>query len=357
MCQILLRIPRVMKDMEMKGKQKRLLATTLSIISLALSAVCAGEEVLTFFGWSNQHVQTDGDGRHLIPAIEAMNTLPGTKYPAHIGGRATKPEFVLGCGDITEWPTTAAKRAYDELITKRLKFPSYDIIGNRDEGGKVPSETMKRWVIARHGSLTYTFDFASFSKRRVRWGVSLSALSAPCMLRGGRAPGCSMSFPVGLGPAQRSFEKRTKKGGIHFIALFSKYDESLNSPAQPITKEALDFICKDLAKLPKGNPVVVAMHLCFDALTNRQELVEAFGDANIILVLGGHYHKAKVDKYRGINFVQLPSPAPNSPNEFTVIRITSDRLVAIPYDYEKKEWDTDPRKTLDVPIKGPRTSR
>lgn len=290
------------KGMDMKEKKASLLATTLSVISIAVSAVCASEGALTFFGWSDQHVQTDGDGSHLIPAIEAMNDLPGTKYPADIGGKVAEPEFVLGCGDITEWPTTAARETYDELVTKRLKFPSYDIIGNHDEGGMMPSETMKKWIIARHGSLTYTFD----------------------------------------------------KGGVHFIALFSGYDESLNNPAQPITKASLDFLRKDIAKLPKGKPVVVAMHLCFDALTNRDELVEAFGDANVILVLGGHYHKAKVDGYRGIHFVQLPSPAPKSPNEFTVIRITSDRLVAIPYDYEKKEWDTDPGKTLDVQIKGPR---
>jgi len=293
----------------MRHKEKPVLTVTLSVVMFVAAVVCpgravAGEPGFTFFGWSDQHIQADGDGSHLIPAIEAMNGLPGTKYPDPICGKVAEPEFVLGCGDITEWPTTAAKRTYDELITKRLKFPGYDIIGNHDEGGKVPSETMKKWIIPRHGSLTYTFD----------------------------------------------------KNGVHFIALFSGYDEGLNSPAQPMTKQALDFIRKDLAKLPKGSPVVVAMHLCFDSLTNRDELVEAFGDANVILVLGGHYHKAKVDKYRGVDFVQLPSPAPNSPNEFTVVRLTSDRLVAIPYDYEKKEWDADPGKTLDVRIKGPRNN-
>ena len=285
--------------------KKRFLTIALCAVLFLTAAVSAGEPGLTFFGWSDQHVQTDGNGSHLIPAIEAMNSLHGTTYPDNIGGSVAEPEFVFGCGDITEWPATAAKETYDELITKRLKLPTYDILGNHDEGGMSPSDTMKKWLIARHGSLTYTFD----------------------------------------------------KGGVHFIALFSKYDESLNNPAQPITKEALDFIRKNLADFPKQKPVVVAMHLCFEALTNRDELVEAFGDANVILVLGGHYHKATVNRYRGINFVQLPSPAPNSPNEFTVIRITPDRLVAIPYDYEKKEWDTDPKKTLDVEISGLKSDR
>jgi len=278
----------------------------LWIVLFAASAVCRSETpgdgaALTFFGWSDQHIQTNGDGKHLIPAVDAMNSLVGASYPATIGGKVARPAFVFGCGDITEWPTVAARNTYDELVTKRLKFPSYDIVGNHDEGGKSPSETIKKRIISRHRSLTYTFD----------------------------------------------------EGGVHFIALFSQYDESLNNPAQPLTKEALDFVRKDLEKLPKGTPVVVAAHLCFDAMTNRDELVRAFGDANVILVLGGHYHRAKVDKYRGVNFVQLPSPAPKWPSEFTVIRIASERLAAVPYDYQKKTWAGDPKKVLDVAIKGP----
>jgi hypothetical protein len=261
----------------------------------------ADQPGLTFFGWSDQHIQTDGDASHLIPAIDAMNRLPGEPFPERIGGRVGRPAFVIGCGDITEWPTVAAKNAYNELVTKRLKFPSYDVVGNHDEGGKVPSETVKRWIVARHGALSYTFD----------------------------------------------------QGGVHFIVLFSKYDENLGSPAQPVTREALDFLRKELAKVPKGTPVVVALHLCFDAITNKPELIEAFGDANVILVLGGHYHKAKVDRMGRFHFLQLPSPAPGSPNEVTVVRITSDRLIAIPYDYEANRWSEARGKVLDVSIQGP----
>lgn len=270
----------------------QLLAATLS----------EDDKPLTFFGWSDQHVQTDGGGAHLIPAIDAMNRLPGTPYPESVGGKVAVPAFVFGCGDITEWPTHAAMKTYDQLITERLKFPAYDILGNHDEGGQVPNETMKQWLISRHGALSYTFQ----------------------------------------------------NQGVHFICLFSDYDESLNSPSQLLTKESLRWLSSRLADVTEGTPVIVATHLCFDALMNRDALITASGDAHVIAILGGHYHKAKVDRYQGRSFVQLPSPAPGSPSEFTVVQITSDRIIAIPYNYQQAKWSDDPGKRLEAAIRRPR---
>lgn len=256
----------------------------------------AAEPNLTFFAWSDQHVQTDGDAQHLIPAIDAMNGLPGREFPPAIGGSVQRPAFVFGCGDISEWPSNAAKNAYAELITGRLKFPAHDTVGNHDTGGASPSQTITGWLIGRHGPLSHTFD-------------------------------C---------------------GGVRFIVMYSEYDESLGSPAQPITKKALDFLEISLAEVPQGTAVIVATHLCFDAITNRDEVVDALGDADVLMVLGGHYHKAKVDRYRGIDFVQLPSPAvKNTTHRVTVIRVTPDRVVAVPFDYQTQSWVDDPRKVLD----------
>jgi predicted phosphodiesterase len=274
----------------------------LAVCILSASRVFADTGALTFFGWSDQHIKADGDGAHLIPAIDAMNKLPGRAYPAHVAGQVEEPNFVMGLGDITEWPSRAARDTYERLVTERLRFRSYDVAGNHDSGGLTPSPTMHNWLINRHGSLSYTFD----------------------------------------------------KKGVHFIALYSQYDESLNNPAQPISQDAIEYLRRNLAKVPAGTPVVVVTHLCFEAITNRDEFIDAFGDANVILVLGGHYHKATVNKYRDVNFVQLPSPAPDSPGEVTVIRIEADRLIVIPFDYQKGQWCADPKKILDAKIKGPR---
>lgn len=275
----------------------------VGVLTYVPSANVAAEEGLTFFGWSDQHVKTDGDGTHLEPAVDAMNGLPGTAYPEGLGGVVENPAFVLGCGDITEWPTTAAKNTYEKLVTRRLKFPAYDVAGNHDDGGKVPSPTVLNWLKSRHGSLTYTF----------------------------------------------------KVGGVHFLALHSKFDPE-GPPHQPISKDALRQIERHLARVPAGEPVVIATHLCYDAMTNRDDFVGALGDANVILILGGHYHKATVHVYKGYSFVQLPSPAPGSPNEVTAVRITRDRIIAVPFDYERGKWTGDRRKILDAKIRGPKPS-
>ncbi|MHB8901796.1 MAG: hypothetical protein ACYC6Y_23830, partial [Thermoguttaceae bacterium] len=71
----------------------------------------------------------------------------------------------------------------------------------------------------------------------------------------------------------------------------------------------------------------------------------------VLAILGGHYHKAKVDRYRKQNFIQLPSPAPGSSPEFMVIRITPGRLVALPYDYQQHKWVDTRGKHLDIAVR------
>jgi hypothetical protein len=240
-------------------------------------------------------VPVDGNGAHLRRAIYAMNGLPGRAYPEAVGAVA-KPASSSAAADISEWPSRAARDTYD----------------NSSRSGQFQPRC--------RGAIT-TSDCPE------RYSAGSSVRHAPC----------------------HTFEK----GGVLFIALFSEYDESLNNPAQPVSQAALDYLRQTLAKVPHGKPVVVATHLCFDAITNRDEFVDAFGDANVILVLGGHYHKAVVSKYRGFHFVQLPSPEPKGAHEFTVLRITADRLTAVPFNYRENKWAADERKILDTPIKGP----
>ena len=269
---------------------QRITAVLATLVLSLLSGVSsfAADVDLTFFGWSDQHVKTDGTAvPNAYASVAAMNRLPGTAYPPAIGGTVAKPAFVFGAGDFTEWPTAAAVQTYKKLESQ-LSVPTYDILGNHDDGGEVPSPAGSDFIVARRGALSYTFE----------------------------------------------------EGGVHFIAVHSAFDPK-STPDQPITNEALDFIRKSIAKVPKGEPIVVATHLCFSAIKNPDALVDSFGDANVVLVLSGHYHQPSANQYRNINFVQLPSPASDT-TAVTVVHITTDRVIALPYNYSSNEWMTGP---------------
>lgn len=244
----------------------------------------------TFFAWSDQHVTMDGEAGHLLPALEAMRRLPGRPYPPGIGDAVARPLFIFSAGDCTDWPTRAAVAAYDRAMA-RTGLPHFEIIGNHDEGDGASADAMRPYIASRHGSPSYAFD-------------------------------C---------------------GGVRFLCLFSPYESS-----QRLSADSLAWLRKELSAIPRGRPVIMATHLSFDALHNRDELVDCFGDANVILILGGHLHRTRVNEYRGYPFLQLPSP--KGSNEIIVIRLGMDRLVAIPFDYRRGTWSESPATTIDRPI-------
>ena len=117
-----------------------------------------------------------------------------------------------------------------------------------------------------------------------------------------------------------------------------------------MTRSALDELAAQLAQSPRDQPTVVATHLCYDALTNKDELLQVLAPYRILVILGGHYHKTRVDHYQGRYFVQLPSPAPNGPREVAVFRISPERLVMRAFSYATNSWVDEPGKSLDAPL-------
>ncbi len=247
---------------------------------------------VTFFGWSDLHIPANGNTARIKSTINAMNQLPGTSYPAGMSGTVAQPSFVFNCGDVTLNGAPAAIEIYEKLITDHLQFPSYEIAGNHDQ----VTEAVNDWITKRHGAASYSFN----------------------------------------------------AGGIHFVALYSHFKMG-DGHEQPISKEALNELSARIADVPDGAPVVVATHLSHLTATNLDELVNAFGDANIVLWMGGHAHKSATRVYKGFNFLQLPSPTSRDA-EFMVIRITPNQLTVIPWDYRLRTWSEDPSRILNVDL-------
>lgn len=244
----------------------------------------------TFFAWSDQHVGADGDAQHLLPALQAMRGLPGTAWPPEIDSAVDRPLFIFSAGDCTDWPTRKAAHSYARAVSW-LEVPHLEVLGNHDEGDGSTANPMRQRILARHGGLSYRFDCA----------------------------------------------------GVTFLNLFSPYDDS-----QHLTGESLAWLRAELAKLEPGRPVIVATHLSLAAIRNPDDLVDAFGAANVILILGGHLHRTRVMEHRGHRFLQLPSP--KATHEVVVIRIDAERLLALPYDYRRKAWNEDPARRIDVSL-------
>ena len=249
-------------------------------------------DTLTFLAWSDQHVTREGSMTHLAPAIDAMNGIEGLDYPPEIGGKVGRPAFVIGAGDCTDWPSHAAMNAFADA-TRRLRYVSFNIVGNHDEGDVGADSRVARWIAARHGGLSYTFD----------------------------------------------------AGNVRFLCVYSK-----DNPKQLVTREAMDFVRRELAAAG-DRPVVVVMHYCLDAIGNKQEFAACLKGGNVVLVLGGHYHHAIASTYEGRQFLQLPSPEAST--QFAVIRITPGRVMALMYDYGRKRWAEGSRARISAALRGP----
>ncbi|MGA2498067.1 MAG: hypothetical protein ABSH20_10015 [Tepidisphaeraceae bacterium] len=310
---------------------------------------------MTFLVWSDQHVKVDGQCVHLDAAVEAMNKLAGREYPPEFGGRVAWPAFVLGCGDCTDWPTPAATHAYANIVTRRLKLPSFDIMGNHDEGDDPADRaafrrrTMLAAVVAAIAAGGLAYRLAGGWSRLRRTAIRLPVAFVMGLAAGAAVVVVFMPADEAMrdwivsrhGAVSYSFDR----GGVHFVAACSEYNAR-----QRITPEALAFIRRDLAAVPRDRPVVLAMHYCLEAISNKDELIESFGDANVVLVLGGHYHVGSLKEYRGVPFIQVPSPTARS--QFVVVRIADGRLAAAAYDYGLKEWSQHPVGHLNVSLQG-----
>jgi hypothetical protein len=245
----------------------------------------------TFFAWSDQHVSADGDAEHLLPALRALRGLRGREYPPGVGGNIAQPAFIFSAGDCTDWPTRRAWSAYSRAVGW-LDVPHIEILGNHDEGDGPRGNPMWSRIATRHGGPSYRLDCA----------------------------------------------------GVSLLSIFSPHTDS-----QHLSDRSLAWLRQQLAELGPDRPAIIATHLSFAAIRNLDDLVDALGDANVILILGGHLHRTRTLEYRGRWFIQLPSPK-GSPH-IMVIRVDMDRLLAIPFDYRRGAWVQDPALRVDVPIR------
>lgn len=296
--------------------KKQPMARLIWVFGAALAcATPAGAIDLTFLGWADQHIGNAGESSHLTDFVTALNTIEGTPLPASIGGVVQTPAFIVSAGDQTDWPTWAAKEEYNRIITQDLNYPTYDVLGNHDQGGFARVPTMINWFVDRYNP---------------PGAVTLPASDSYNTLDHGEL---SYSFQY---------------DGVHFSMLNSHFDDNWppvgvpdadgEAHSQPITQQAIDWLTNDLASVDPFMPVVVVTHMNHDSITNKDEFVTALEGKNVVLIIGGHYEEPRLQHYGGYNWVQLGSPRNEDLRTINAFRITDDMVTSVVWDIPNEQW-------------------
>lgn len=300
----------------------RLSAPASSLVAwLALACGTAFAADVTFFSYSDIHYGADEGGRrppitrsNMVPVI---NSLPGTTYPAAIGGTVDKPRAVIMQGDLindgavrdkypTQWANFVADFGVDG--EGRCKFPVFEGVGNHDVNPDL-------------------FVFNQVRERnRVRKQLGYINHVSP-----------------------NGYHYSWDWDGVHFVNVnlfpgnvWEGEADAYGRGHDPLL--ARDFLADDLKRNvgDSGRPVVVVQHFrpidenwwTYSAADKFHRVIQ---DYNVIAILVGHQGGGVNNKWRGYNWI-------SSNGELVVCRIKDDTLTAL--NRSAEGWGNAMRKEI-----------
>ncbi len=248
---------------------------------------------LTFFAWSDAHLgyaQCSGADDIRAAAIEQMKLLPGRLYPEDVGGIVDSPGFIIHCGDIVDGekePSGEIKFAYFQNLISVLDIPHYEVLGNHEITGN--NRQFMEYFLKRYGAKSYAFT----------------------------------------------------NGNIGFIALAGEYDEFERGH---IPDSEMDFLEKSLMSYKDKAPAVLLLHSPLNELQNSNAVIRILRGNKIILSIAGHKHRPGIFEIEGIPCINI-GHCRNHPcdtefgRSFYVIRIRGAEITAVPWRWDKKDWE------------------
>ncbi|MBN1419853.1 MAG: metallophosphoesterase [Planctomycetes bacterium] len=256
---------------------------------------------VTFFIVSDSHYgATAEENADRRAAIDRWNGLPGTEYPAPLGGGIVQtPRGILVLGDlIDDGATSEAADQWAQWVADfgvggegRVDFPVYEGLGNHDLG---PGDLVLNAIRERNR----------------------------------RRPGLKMLSSDGL-------HYSLDWDHVHVVNL-NLYPGDVKDPATPYgpihdPKHALSFLRKDLAENVgrSGRPVILCHHYDLQGTNwwseaERDAYFEAIQPYNIICIAHGHTG-TDIYKWRGIDVVNTG----NLMASCFVFRVTIEGLVVV----------------------------
>jgi 3',5'-cyclic AMP phosphodiesterase CpdA len=256
------------------------------------------------------------NNKNRLDVIDQMNKLPGTPYPDYYakGKTVGMPAFLISLGDTTEsgtaiqWNDTNAPDycSYVQTIKNLMPgCPTYETIGNHDSK---KNNVVRQKVVEKQGNTYYSFDV----------------------------------------------------NDVHFVVL-DPYTAGLVA-APDLDANQLNWLEKDLAKLPEDAYIIIAMHVQPDANANTDrssklgeessaKLAAILKNKNVLAIMHGHWHTLNKAVWNGIDVV-IPAgfvygiPGCSCADRhcsqvWGMIHITDTTITSLAYNWEFDRWETE----------------
>lgn len=274
--------------------------------------ISAKEIDITFFITSDTHYGVSSENlTNNLDTLDQMNAMQGTAYPATIGGTVDMPRGVVVTGDLTE---RGSQQEWDQFTAHygvngegRISYPVYEGWGNHD-GADGP-------------------------------GIVQNGIAQRNQTR----PGLANISPNG-------YHYSWDWDGVHFIHLNDYPGTGEGDPTSwGSPKDNLPFLEQDLSAAigNSDRPVIIFLHRPFDGWglgnwTAAEQ--EAFNEAitpyksNIIAMFTGHGHVFMEGTWNGVKWYQTAGAAGDGDDGFSVVRITSDKMVVANRQRATSSW-------------------
>ena len=240
-----------------------------------------GATDVTFLVTADTHLGHADMEQRQARAIDAMNDIAGTPWPAVIGGTVGAPRGVLVAGDLTETGEPADFARFEALFgltgrDGRLRVPVFETYGNHD---KIVGPFVKEQMARRHGDIRYAWDW----------------------------------------------------DGVHFVCFGEAPDETDRAwLARDLEGVAPDVGLVLLFHFPLEGPYSTGQW--FGDGDHREALASALAGRAVLGIFHGHYHATGAYRWHGIDAYN-PGSAKHGGHGFLAVHVGDERMTVGSYSY------------------------
>ncbi len=239
---------------------------------------------VTFLVAADTHVGAKGLEALNRKQIDAMNALPGTPWPADVGGKVAEPKAVIVAGDLTDFGSAGQWQTFAKLYGHTgddglLAYPVLAGTGNHDRRTPIYRPALAG-VKRRHGGLRYGVD----------WG-DLRVV-------------CLDDYPDAAG--RRWLARDLAAAGRRPVVIFFHY--SILGPYSGSWKQA-----------------------------DKDAFAKVIAGHNVIAIFHGHFHGSGHYRWRGHDVYNVGSPR-HGDHSFAAVRVTDTQFVVAAWDWDLRRW-------------------